>query len=158
MAKYFLTIPLLVAIGCAYSYNSTLDTMFYEPVEVSANTVTAEVEKEESVEDKIINACQEYGVDSNLALAIAKLETGHFKSDAYIYGNNVGGISIDEVPVSYSSLDDGVVAFVENLAVNYIDCGLTNPYEMCEKYCPPNPTGWAESVSSLMYGGENDVK
>ena len=115
--------------------------------------VTAEKEPETScigsVEEMIQVACEYYGIDHRIPLAIAKLETGHFTSAAYLQGNNVGGMSIDEVPISYDGIEEGVDAFVKNLAENYIREGLDTPEEIGQKYCPVNPE-WAEVVRGLM--------
>ena len=105
--------------------------------------------KELTVEEQIALKCDEYDIPSEIPLAIAKLETGHFTSRAYKEGNNVGGMSIDEVPLEYDSLDEGVDAFVSNLAENYFGQGLTTVDEIGEKYCPANKN-WAEIVKELM--------
>lgn len=103
-----------------------------------------------SVEEMIIIECDKYGVDEELALAIAKLETGHFTSDAYTAGNNVGGMSIDEEPMCFPSLERGVEAFVKNLYYNYYEQGLDTVDEIAKKYCPINQEQWAETVKELM--------
>ena len=105
--------------------------------------------KELTVEEQIALKCDEYGIPSEIPLAIARLETGHFTSRAYKEGNNVGGLSVDEVPIEYDSLDEGVDAFVSNLAENYFEEGLDTPEEIGEKYCPVNPE-WADIVRSLL--------
>lgn len=102
-----------------------------------------------SVEGMIIVACQYYGVDPDIALAIARLETGHFKSPAFREYHNVGGVSIDEVPVAYESLEDGVDDFVQNLAKNYFGKGYDTIEKIGEKYCPVNPN-WASEVKKIM--------
>ncbi|MGN0733712.1 MAG: glucosaminidase domain-containing protein [Emergencia sp.] len=120
----------------------------YEKVEFAEPVYAAE--KELTVEEMIIEKCNTYEVDSILALAICRLETGNFTSDAYIYGNNVGGISESEVPVSFDSLEEGVEAFVRNLKVNYYNEGLNDVDEIAGKYCPVNEKQWAETVKALM--------
>lgn len=102
-----------------------------------------------NIEEMIQAACEEYGIEHELPLAIAKLETGHFTSRAYTEGNNVGGLSVDEVPLEYGSLDEGVDAFVRLLTENYFAEGLTTPEAIGQKYCPVNPE-WAEMVRGLM--------
>ena len=103
----------------------------------------------ETIEEKLAIACDIYDVPYDIVLAIARLETGWFKSDAYIYGNNPGGMSVNEVPIVYSSLDEGVEAMVSNLAKNYFGIGLTTPEEIGSKYCPINPN-WPVVVRELM--------
>lgn len=102
-----------------------------------------------SIESRIIEACNRYGIDSSIALAISRLETGNFTSYAYLVGNNPGGMSVNEVPITYSSIEQGVEAMVSNLAHNYFAIGLTTPELIGQKYCPVNPN-WANMVRSLM--------
>lgn len=101
------------------------------------------------IEFKIYKACEKYHVPFSIVLAIARLETGWFTSDAYLYRNNPGGLSRNEIPLSFSSKDVGVDRFVKNLKENYFDEGLDTPYEIGQKYCPVNPD-WANMVSRLM--------
>lgn len=103
-----------------------------------------------SVEGMIIIACEYYGVTSDIPLAIARLETGNFTSAAFAECNNVGGMSINEVPITYKSLEDGVDAFVANLAKNYFSIGFDTPEKISQKYCPINAEAWAEAVNQLM--------
>lgn len=102
-----------------------------------------------SIESRIVEACNRYGIDSSIVLAIARLETGNFTSHAYLVGNNPGGMSVNEVPIIYSSIEQGVEAMVSNLANNYFAVGLTTPELIGQKYCPVNPN-WANMVRSLM--------
>ena len=102
-----------------------------------------------SIESRIVEACNRYGIDSSIVLAIARLETGNFTSHAYLVGNNPGGMSVNEVPITYSSIEQGVEAMVSNLAHNYFAIGLTTPELIGLKYCPVNPN-WANMVRSLM--------
>lgn len=101
------------------------------------------------IEKRIELACERYGVPYELVLAIARLETGWFKSSAYIYGNNPGGLSVNEVPIVFNSIDEGVDAFVKNLSRNYFSIGLDTPELIGKKYCPVNPE-WAIMVRELM--------
>lgn len=101
------------------------------------------------IEEKIRLACNRYSVDYRVVLAIARLETGWFKSSAYLYRNNPGGLSRNEQPLYFSTIEEGVEAFVSNLKYNYFDQGLDSPSEIGSKYCPVNPQ-WAVMVESLM--------
>lgn len=102
-----------------------------------------------TIESKIIEACNRYGIDSSIVLAIARLETGNFTSYAYLVGNNPGGMSVNEVPIFYASIEEGVEAMVSNLANNYFAIGLTTPELIGQKYCPVNQN-WAYLVRNLM--------
>lgn len=118
-------------------------------VNVKKNTPVANF-KITGVEDMICVECDKYGVDAELALAIARLETGHFTSEAYTEYNNVGGLSRDEEPIKFKDLETGVEAFVRNLHDNYIAEGLDTVDEIAPKYCPVNQEQWAETVKALM--------
>lgn len=121
-----------------------------QSVKVVEKKITKETPSVElTIEEKIEASCKKYGVPFDIVLAIARLETGWFKSDAYIYRNNPGGMSINEIPLSYATIDEGVDAMVSNLADNYFDIGLTTPEAIGSKYCPVNPE-WSVIVRELM--------
>lgn len=155
MKKYTLMFALVVGLlllgpcpECGGIICQCPDEPSYQKIEHVKNVYAAE--KEMTVEEMIIAAANTYEVDKKLALAISRLETGNFTSDAYVYGNNVGGISECEEPVSFSSLEDGVEYFVRNLKVNYYNEGLNEVDEIASKYCPVNEKGWSESVKAIM--------
>jgi hypothetical protein len=102
-----------------------------------------------TIEERIDNACFVYDVPYNLAISIARLETGWFTSDAYIYGNNPGGLSRNEVPIKFGSIEDGVDRFVRNLRENYLDQGLDTPEKIAKKYCPINKN-YAKELRKMM--------
>lgn len=102
-----------------------------------------------TIESKIVEACNRYGIDSSVVLGIARLETGNFTSYAYLVGNNPGGMSVNEVPIIYGNIEEGVEAMVSNLAHNYFAIGLTTPELIGQKYCPVNQN-WANLVRNLM--------
>lgn len=102
-----------------------------------------------TTEELIIREAEAAGIDPKVAVSISKLETGHWTSYAYIYHNNVGGLSDNEVPRSYPTVEDGVKAFV-NCLVSYWEKGLTTPELMESTYCPPSNGEWARQVRSLM--------
>lgn len=109
-----------------------------------------EKEKARTPQEMIEESCKKYGVDPELAVAIARLETGHFTSEAFLKGNNVGGLSENEIPLSFETIEEGVDRFISNLARNYFAKGLTTPEEISGKYCPGNAGSWAEQVRALM--------
>ena len=109
-----------------------------------------EKEKVRTPQEMIEESCEKYGVDPELAVAIARLETGHFTSEAFLKGNNVGGLSENEIPLSFETIEEGVDRFISNLARNYFAKGLTTPEEISGKYCPGNAGSWAEQVRALM--------
>ena len=103
-----------------------------------------------SVQEMIVRACREHDIEPDIPLAIARLETGNFTSAAFTECNNVGGMSVDQVPITYDSLEDGVDAFVGNLARNYFGKGYDDVEKISKKYCPVNAEAWAEAVQELM--------
>lgn len=103
-----------------------------------------------TIEERISLACEKYDISDEIPLAIAKLETGHFTSNAYLNYNNPGGMSINEVPIKYETIEEGVEAFISNLAENYFAEGLTTPESISKKYCPFNAEAWANIVTQLM--------
>ena len=117
-----------------------------DPV-IEENEVVEEVEL--SIEEMIYNQCVELEIPYDIVIAIARLETGWFTSDAYIYGNNPGGLSVNECPITFQTKKEGVYAFCNNLSENYFRIGLTTVEAIGSKYCPVNPS-WAYLVRSIM--------
>lgn len=106
-----------------------------------------------SMEEKIKIACNIYGADYNITLAIGRYETGWWKSYACTVKNNPGGMSRNEVPIYYDTIDEGINAWVQNLANNYFAIGLDTPEKIAEKYCPNN-SDYASYLRKMMsYGG-----
>ena len=94
----------------------------------------------------------EMGVDPYLATAIMLHETGCTWECSYLVKscNNVGGQKGSGCG-SYSyfdSLDNGIMAFINNLSKNYISYGLTTPETINSKYAEdPN---WAVNVNKYI--------
>lgn len=106
-----------------------------------------------SMEEKIKIACNIYGADYDITLAIGRYETGWWKSYACTIKNNPGGMSRNEVPIYYDTIDEGIDAWVQNLANNYFAMGLDTPEKIAEKYCPNN-SEYASYLRKMMsYGG-----
>lgn len=97
----------------------------------------------------------ERGVDPYLAVSIMLLETGCNWSCSSLMRkcNNVGGQkgspSCDGGSYkSYSSLDEGIKGFIDNIADNYYAYGLTTPEAMNKKYAASNM--WAIKVNNYI--------
>ena len=117
---------------------------------------------------KIKNTAMLYGIDYKMAIAIAKHETGNYTSNAYANKNNVGGMMYWDAKtkssrlITYTSIDEGIEAFVSNLKRNYYDLGLDTIEEIQKKYAPvgvandPNNlnSNWVMGVS--MYYSQLD--
>ena len=91
----------------------------------------------------------EMGVDPYMATAIILQETGCKWDCSYLVKscNNVGGQKGNGCG-SYSyfpSIDEGIVAFIDNLYYNYVNYGLTTPEAINPKYAEdPN---WSVNVN-----------
>lgn len=130
-----------------------------EPEAATAFTVIEEVKaveeepvKELTVQDQIVMACEEAGVNPEIAVAIARVETGHFASKAFTKLHNVGGLSVNEEPIAYESLEEGIAAFVDCLAW-YKEDGLCTVEEIGKRWCPDNYEAWVSLVKKIMEEG-----
>ena len=106
--------------------------------------------------DVLANRAIEKGVDPYLALGIMLLETGcnsgtcsSLTRKCYNVGGMKGFPGCDGGSYKvFSSIDDGINAFVDNLARNYYAYGLTTPEAMNRKYAESST--WAMKVRSYM--------
>lgn len=97
-------------------------------------------------------AAEVYQIDFNLIYAIAKHETGHFKSKLFIENNNPGGIKdfySESGWAKYDSEFEGIMEMARLLRNNYYDYELNTLEKIGTKYCPNNPE-WAKEVGSLI--------
>ena len=151
-------------IGFAYFGLSTL-IIKDEIKVVSASTTITETIKEEIKEPEQVEevielpevkvcpydeiSCKIYDVGIKkelnddeilMAIAIAKWETGHYTSYAFKSLNNVGGMmhwnGSKSVLQSFSSLEEGIEKYLNNLDKNYYDLGLDTLEKIQPKYCP----------------------
>lgn len=97
----------------------------------------------------------EKGVDPYLATAIMLHETGCSAtcSSLVMYCNNVGGMKGSPhcgngSYRAFNTLDEGIRAFIDNLANNYYAYGLTTPELMNSKYAESKT--WSEKVITHM--------
>lgn len=144
-----LVVLLVIAIAIALNMKSPsvkpgkvtteliVDDINYRPFEIT------------TYDDMIEYWCMVYDVDSNLATAIARLETGHYTSEVFTECNNFGGMLGSKGFMKFRNSMEGCEAFVGMLKYGYIDQGLDTPEKMQPKYCPVNPQ-WSILVRSLM--------
>lgn len=83
------------------------------------------------------------GVDGDMVLAIACLESGYFR---YTYNNDSFGTGH-----SFNNIYEGIIFGICNLKFNYIDCGYTSLESIATKYCPPSVDIWPSRVRSIEY-------
>lgn len=88
--------------------------------------------------------CAEKGVDPFLAAAIAIHESYRGSSNMITNQNNVGGMRVNGVWLTFSSIDEGIKRFINNIAKNYVAYGLTTPESMSQKYA--NSDSWGVAV------------
>ena len=94
----------------------------------------------------------EVGVDPYMATAIMLHETGCKWECSYLVNtcNNVGGQKGSGCGAYsyFNSLDEGIIAFIDNLYNNYISYGLTTPEAINPKYAEdPN---WSVNVNKYI--------
>lgn len=88
----------------------------------------------------------EKGMDPYLLVAISVHETGNGTSYAAKNKYNFGGIMCSKQLCRYSSVEDGLVNFVNVVYNNYYSKGLTTPETMNKKYAASS--SWAVKVNS----------
>ncbi len=94
----------------------------------------------------------EKGVDPYMATAIILQETGCKWNCSYLVNtcNNVGGQKGSGCGAYsyFNTLDEGIVAFIDNLYNNYVSYGLTTPETINPKYAEdPN---WSSNVNKYI--------
>lgn len=122
-----------------------------EPVEE-----VVEVIFDNNYDNMIYQAAKDVDVDPYLAIAISRLETGHYTSTAFIEGNNFGGITIRGEVASFDSLASGLDRYVSLLGW-YSRNGMTTAETMQSTYCPPNEN-WDEIVNEIYESMVSEVK
>lgn len=94
----------------------------------------------------------EMGVDPYMATAIILQETGCKWGCSYLVNtcNNVGGQKGTGCGAYsyFNSLDEGIIAFIDNLYNNYISYGLTTPEAINPKYA--EDTNWSVNVNKYI--------
>ena len=97
----------------------------------------------------------EKGVDPYLAVAISLHETGckwecsRLVKQCNNVGGQVGKPSCNGGSYrSYETLEEGIKGFIDNLARNYINMGLTTPEQMNPKYAADK--NWASKVNKYI--------
>ena len=143
----------------AVSDEAVVEEIVYE--DMTFNELSSEINK--SLSSTLTNKGEifakralEYEVDPYLALAIVLHETGckWGCSSLVVNCNNVGGVKGSPSCGGgsyryYSSLDEGITAFIRNLKYNYYDYGLNTAYKMQRKYTGGSTT-WASKVENYI--------
>jgi hypothetical protein len=101
-------------------------------------------------------AAEVYRVDPIMLYAIARHETGNFKSRLFVENNNPGGIKDSNSAsgwASYGSEFEGIMEMARLIRRGYYNYGLDTPEEIGAKYCPDG-TDWAGAIRRLMKEGK----
>jgi hypothetical protein len=95
----------------------------------------------------IASKCIKYGMDPYVAVAIMLHETGCFHKCSYISTKyyNVGGMRGRKGYMHFSSIDEGINKFLDNLYKGYYKVGLDTPEKMNKKYAAD--LNWATHVN-----------
>lgn len=162
IAKLFMKIPRLIRVAFIYamvinmvtniilvSSNHNIELinpLSLEVIHLNSEQVNFNVEGEKTQECKfdstsclIYNKAKELGLNEDqtlMSIAISKWETGNYTSVAFRSKNNVGGMMCSSGLITYSSLEEGIIAFLNNLKYNYFDIGLDTLEKIQPKYCP----------------------
>lgn len=105
--------------------------------------------------DLYVTYSLEKGVDPYLAVAISMHETGckwgcsTLVKQCNNVGGQVGGPSCNGGSyMKYNTLDEGIKGFIDNIAKNYVQKGLTTAEEMNPKYAADK--NWASKVNKYI--------
>lgn len=143
---------LILMFGCANNeaVEEVSDIEYIAVAEVVREVAVeaeSEVEFENEYDTMIYRATENTVVDPYLAIAISRLETGHYTSDAFVEGYNFGGITVSSGVKRFDSLDEGLERYI-SLLEWYHDNGMDTAEKMQSTYCPPNEK-WDETVESV---------
>jgi len=147
--KPFICLTVSAAMLGAYSFACADDikTRQLQGGEMTVEYIPFESEYTHQM-DKLIEAeCMKLGIDEETAIAIARLETGHYTSRLFTESNNFGGMGDGNRYYTYETPQDGAKAFVKMIK-SYADKGMDTPKKMQKAYCPNNEA-WADMVEEL---------
>lgn len=166
IVKIFMAMPRIVRVGLIYGLigiaiygNVNVKTVVKEIAKEEELTITFKPEEKVSVEEekqetvelsqemchlgeiecKIYNKSIEYGLSREQAfivVSISRHETGKWTSKAFLEKYNLGGIMCSTGLRQYSSLNEGIDAFVSLLKNRYFDKGLNTIEKIQPVYCP----------------------
>ena len=103
----------------------------------------------EQESQEIYEECEGTDVDPFLAIAISKLETGNYSSNAFLVNHNFGGMMKNGEIISYSSFEEGLYAYIQCLQYVYYNRGLTTPETIQPIYCP-GENDWGHKVNQII--------
>lgn len=129
-------------------HQTSTKTVEYVPLSVETAETLPQTSYTHEMDILLESLCDKYGVDDVLAIAIARLETGHYTSALFTESNNFGGMGNGVRYYSYSNKKEGAEQFIKMLA-KYAERGCNTPQKMASTYCPDNEN-WAVLVEQMM--------
>ena len=104
------------------------------------------------IEDAVVKAEEDYGVNSIFILAVAALESGWGESNFAMYRNNLFGICAYDNDVnaasSFASKGQCIDYFGRLISKEYFAKGYTDPFSINTKYA--SSTTWGSNVYAMM--------
>lgn len=104
-------------------------------------------------ETAIRNEALRAGINADIAVAISRLETGHWTSDLFLENNNFGGMINPDGDgwQKFESIEDGLDAYIDMLVDVYFSKGLDTLESIQTRYCPNSDEKWLDKVQEVMY-------
>lgn len=124
-------------------------------LDVNEDNILSEPLKESdlTIRELIYKYSKIFGVDGDLALAIACAESGDFECGIATYKNNPFALRGNEYFI-FDSLERGIIEGIITLKTGYIDRGLDTPAKMERVYAGSDSNGhW----SSMVIGKMNNI-
>jgi RHS repeat-associated protein len=107
---------------------------------------------------QILKLAVNLNVSAGGLFALSAWETMWGQTGAYKNKNNPGGMSVKEVPLSYSSIDDGYAAFGNTIAKTYSDVlGIHDPRTFLDSIQDENGYKWNSVNKNYLNTVKNDI-
>lgn len=100
--------------------------------------------------EEVVTAAEKYGLDWRLVPAIGMQESNLCKKEPKESYNCWGFGVYGKKVTRFDNYPEAIDTVSKTLAKNYIEQGLTTPYEIMSKYTPSNNGEWADSVIHFM--------
>ena len=98
----------------------------------------------------VATRCLQYGVDPYVAVAIMLHETGCNSRCSSLSTKyyNVGGMKGGKGYMHFSTIDEGITKFIDNLYYGYYKKGLNTPEKMNKKYA--ESSAWSKKINEYV--------
>ena len=128
-------------------------------------------EKAQKEREQILNSCnldytscliKKKAIDSHIdwkvAVAIAKWETGHYRSNACVNYHNYGGMMTSRGLMRFNSREEGINRYILNLKNKYFNKGLNTVSKISFKYAPVNTKNDPNKMNNSWVSGVLSIK